>query len=215
MSALSRATCAALLAPALLGACVTNGRFKKEISAVRSEIETERVARTQGDSALRVDLEALRTDLGTLRTEFGAKITAMEEGVKFAFPVNFAYDDASVRDADQPALQRFAQVAQKYYPGSLITVEGFADPAGSARYNLRLSERRAESVRSFLTAQGLDGTQLKSVGYGETRLVAPGAERDQPGAEQNRRVVFVVETRGDVARMTAQAILPEDGTATP
>ena len=213
MSALTRATIAGLLAPALLGACVTNGRFKKEMTAVRGEIETERVARAPGDSALRVDIDALRTDLGTLRTEFGAKITAMEEGVKFAFPVNFAFDDATVRDTDQPALQRFAQVAQKYYPGSVITVEGFADPAGSARYNLNLSSRRAESVRSFLTGQGLDGTQLKAVGYGETRLVAPGAERDEPGAEQNRRVVFVVETRGDVAKMTAQAATPE--TATP
>ena len=201
-----RAALALLLTPALLGACVTNGKFKREMTAVREEIATERTARTSADDALRTDIASLRGEFQTMRTEFGAKITAMEEGLKFALPVNFAFDDASVREQDQAALQRFAQIAQKYYPGSQITVEGFADPAGSARYNMALSQRRAESVRAFLEGQGLGGTQLRAVGYGESRLVAPGAERDEPGAEQNRRVVFVIETNGEAARMTASAI---------
>jgi outer membrane protein OmpA-like peptidoglycan-associated protein len=37
------------------------------------------------------------------------------------------------------------------------------------------------------------------VGYGKTRLVVPGAWGDEPGAEQNRRVVFVIETKGEPA----------------
>lgn len=201
-----RALLSLLLAPALLSACVTKGRFNREIAAVRGEIATERTERTSADDALRADITSLRGELQTMRTEFGAKITAMEEGLKFALPVNFAYDDASVREQDQAALQRFAQIAQKYYPGSQITVEGFADPAGSARYNLALSQRRAESVRAFLESNGMSGAPLKAVGYGETRQVAPGAERDEPGAEQNRRVVFVIETNGEAARMTAAAI---------
>ena len=202
----TRAAMIGVLVPALLGACVTSGRFKREMASVRSEIETERAARAAGDSALQADVASLRTDLGTLRTEFGAKITAMEDGLRFAFPVNFAFDDATVREADQPALQRFARVAQRYYPGSVVTVEGFADPAGSARYNLALSMRRAESVAAYLGGQGLATGQVTTVGYGETRLVAPGAAKDDPGAEQNRRVVFVIETRGDAARMTADAL---------
>ena len=202
----TRRALALVLAPALLGACVTNGKFKREMTAVRGEIAAERTARTSADSALRADIAALRNELQAMRTEFGAKITAMEDGLKFALPVNFAFDDATVREQDQAALQRFARIAQKYYGGSHITVEGFADPAGSARYNLALSQRRAESVRAFLESQGLSGTPLRAVGYGETRLVAPGAERDAPGAEQNRRVVFAIETNGQVARMTAAAI---------
>ena len=206
MNATRRAALALVLAPALLGACVTNGKFKKEMAAVRGEIATERTARESADQALQADLASLRTDLQTMRTEFGAKITAMEDGLKFMLPVNFAYDDASVRQQDQAALQRFAQIAQKYYGGSQITVEGFADPAGSTRYNIALSQRRAESVRAFLEGQGLTAAQLRAVGYGESRLVAPGAERDEPGAEQNRRVVFAIETSGETARMTAAAI---------
>ena len=206
MHSTRRAAMALLLAPAVLGACVTNGKFKREMTAVRGEIASERTARMAADSALQADVAALRNDLQAMRTEFGAKITAMEDGLRFALPVNFAYDDATVREQDQASLQRFAQVAQRYYAGSAITVEGFADPAGTARYNLALSQRRADAVRAFLEGQGLAGTQLKAVGYGESRQVAPGAEGDEPGAEQNRRVVFGIETGGEVARMTASVL---------
>jgi outer membrane protein OmpA-like peptidoglycan-associated protein len=73
-------------------------------------------------------------------------------------------------------------------------------------YNLRLSRERADAVRDFLVTKGLDGSLLKTVGYGKTRLVKPGAEGDAPGAELNRRVTFVVETSGEatVAVLTSR-----------
>ena len=198
---------AAALAVVALSACATKG-------FVRNEVSTERSARVAGDSSitntmnteftnvrgeistLKTDVAALRTDLTALRTEFGAKITAMENGMKFEFPVTFAYDDATVRDEDRASLDRFVQVVNKYYGGSMITVEGFADPAGSPSYNRALSQRRAESVTGYLTQAGITGVTVRSVGLGETRLVVDGAERDMPGAQANRRVVFVVETAG-------------------
>ena len=199
---------AALLGVTVMAGCVTKGTFRREMDARKSELNAEVAARTAADSALAGDIAALRNDMQTLRTEFGARITAMEEGVRFAFPVNFAFDDATVRPEDQAALDRFAQVATKYYGGSVITVEGFADPAGSARYNVDLSRRRAESVRSYLVGKGMTDTQLKTIGYGEARQVVPGAQRDDTGAELNRRVVFVVETKGDstTTRVTASAL---------
>jgi len=194
----------------LLGACATKG-------FVRTQVGDERTARIAADSGLmndvssvrsdvatlKTDVQSLRNDLTALRTEFGAKITAMEEGLKFAFPVTFAFDDATVKETDRAALDRFVAVVNKHYAGSTITVEGFADPAGSPRYNADLSKRRAESVAAYLTQAGLNGANLRTVGYGETRLVAPGAQRDDPGAEANRRVVFVVESRGEAATTTA------------
>ena len=203
-----RSISACLLGVSVMTACVTKGTFRREMDARKSELNAEVAARTAADSALANDISSLRNDLQTLRTEFGARITAMEEGVRFAFPVNFAFDDATVRPEDQAALDRFAQVASKFYAGSVITVEGFADPAGSARYNVDLSRRRAEAVRSYLVGKGMTDTQLKPIGYGESRQVVPGAQRDDTGAELNRRVVFVVETKGDstATRVTASAL---------
>jgi outer membrane protein OmpA-like peptidoglycan-associated protein len=189
-----------------LSACATRG-------ALRRGLEEERNARIaadnaqQGDiAALRIDVTNLRNDLNGLRSEFGAKIAEVSQGLQFAMPVHFAYDDASVRSADMAALDRFASVAAKYYPGSKVTVEGFADPAGSVEYNLDLSQRRANAVRSYVTSRGLDASLVRAVGYGESRLVRPDASRYQPGAELNRRVVFVIETPGEARAATVAAL---------
>ncbi len=202
------------LASSALSACATKG-------FVRTQVETsaaaERAARESADAdinakvstmgndlnavksevaTLKTDVAALRRDLTALRDEFGAKITAMENGMKFAFPVTFAFNDATVREVDHASLDRFAQVVTKYYGGSVVTVEGHADPAGSRAYNLDLSKRRAESVAAYLTMAGLAGVELRTVGMGEDRQVVKGAEKDEPGAQTNRRVVFVVESAG-------------------
>lgn len=183
----------------LLQACATKGALRRGMEEQSAALSTERQERISGDDVLRTDIAAVRTELQTMRTEFGAQITALEEGLRFAMPVNFAFDDATVRQPDLAVLDRFADVAQKYYPGAVITVEGFADPSGSAVYNRALSERRAESVKAYLTSKGMPDTQLRSVGYGESRLVNPGAWGDDAGAEANRRVVFVIETPGAAA----------------
>lgn len=199
MSTTIRMTSACALAMLSLSACATRG-------ALQRGLDEERYARVAADSAQqvqlaaqRVELAALRTDLTGLRTEFGAKISEVAEGLKFALPVHFAYDDATVRTADAAALERFASVVQKHFTGARLTVEGFADPAGSPGYNLALSQRRANTVRDFISARGVDASLVSAVGYGETRLVNRGAERAMPGAELNRRVVFVIETPGNMA----------------
>jgi peptidoglycan-associated lipoprotein len=201
----------ATLAATALSACATKGFVRKNIEAQRvvasGELTSERTARMGADSAIRTDLTAtnaevakvaadlaaLRTELQGLRTEFGAKISAMEGQITFAFPVHFDFDNATVRPVDQVALERFATVASKYYRGAQITVEGFADPAGSAAYNLRLSRNRAEAVRDFIATKGLDSTLVKTVGYGEARLVRKNASNTDVGAELNRRVTFVID----------------------
>jgi peptidoglycan-associated lipoprotein len=188
-------------------ACATKGYVNRKVDQF---VGAERTAREGADSAnardiaaVRTDLTALRGELQTLRTEFGARITAMENSVKFAFPVHFAFGAADVRPEDQAALERFAGVVNKYYGGAEITVAGFADPAGSTRFNLALSRRRAESVRSYIVGKGVSDQLVRTVGYGEARQVRPGAAGDAQGAELNRRVVFVIETPGAGTATTA------------
>jgi peptidoglycan-associated lipoprotein len=223
MRFLGGSTVAVAAAATLLGGCATSGALKRAteqnqsaLAAQRTELTGQltgvRAERAAADSALRAelgmvrgDVQALRTELATLRTDFGAKIAMVQDGLRFAMPVNFAFDATNVRDEDHAALDRFSHVVQQYYPGSKVTIEGFADPAGSARYNMTLSTRRATAVRDYLVAQGLTGSQLMPIGYGKTRLVTPGASHDQPGAEQNRRVVFVIETKAQ----SSVAMAPE------
>lgn len=214
----ARSTQAAMAAALLLtsAACATKGHVRTELDALRAsqaealaaEAETRRNADSEMETRvqqrldqLQQEMQSLRSDLGQLRNEFGVRISAMEDTLKFAMPVHFAFNDATVREADRPVIERLAAVIQRYYPNSAVTIEGFADPAGSTRYNEQLSQRRAEAVRAALESFGLGGPNVNAVGYGETRLVVPNAWGDAPGAEMNRRVVFVVETRDSPMRV--------------
>ena len=196
----------------MLTGCATKGALRRGLDEQRVSLESERAARFAADSAqmeanasTQRDLALLRTDLNGLRSEFGAKIAEVAQGLQFAFPVHFAYDDAAVRSSDMAALDRFASVVQKHYPGAHVTVEGFADPAGSRNYNVMLSQRRAQAVKQYVTGKGVDPSLINAIGYGKTRLVKSTASRDMPGAELNRRVVFVIETPAnpDANRLTA------------
>lgn len=187
-----------------LGACVHPSQYRKDLAETRAQESQEKSDRLAADSSqgmeiagVKNDVAGLRASLDSMRTEFDAKIAEVAQGMKFDMPVTFGFNDATVSDGDHAALDKFAAVAKKYYNGSKITVEGFADPAGTKRYNLVLSQKRADAVRDYLAQQGIDVAELKSVGYGKTRLVNPGASKDAPGAEENRRVVFVIETKSD------------------
>jgi peptidoglycan-associated lipoprotein len=195
-----------------LTACATKGALRRGLDEQRVSLEQERAARLSADSAqaeananTQRELASLRTDLNGLRTEFGAKIAEVAQGLQFAFPVHFAYNDATVRSSDMAALDRFAGVVQRHYPGAHVTVEGFADPAGSQNYNVMLSQRRAQAVKQYVSGKGVDPSLINAIGYGKTRLVRSSASRDMPGAELNRRVVFVIETPAnvDANRLTA------------
>ena len=211
----TRSAAIVLVGTLLAVGCATNGdieSLREEQQAALEEqqaaLEAERADRIAADERLASDLAQLRSDLTALRDEFDAKIAAVEEGLQFAFPIHFEFDEAMVREGDLVALDRFADVINSHYPGTLVTVEGFADPAGPAAYNKSLSQRRAEAVRSHLMDVGIQA-QVRAVGYGEERPVVDGAVKDDPGAELNRRVVFVVESpEGSMRSMSDEGTTP-------
>ena len=72
-----------------------------------------------------------------------------------------------------------------------FTVEGHADPRGSADGNLRLSQGRAESVKRYLVTAGIAEDRLMAEGRGDREPMLP----TQPAAPENRRVTFVTQAR--------------------
>jgi peptidoglycan-associated lipoprotein len=210
MSNRTRLFTAAALVPVLFSAgCATKAQLRRglEAQAAATEaavqaaaneqaraLEAERAERLANDGRLAADMGSLNSDLALLRSDYGVRIAQLEDGLGFAVPVHFAFDQSEVTSEVQPTLEKFAALVQKHYPTSMITIEGFTDPAGSAAYNRSLSQKRADGVRTSLVALGLPEGQLRAVGYGEDRLVVPGAAGQAAGADLNRRVVFVVET---------------------
>ncbi|MCL4784783.1 MAG: OmpA family protein [Bryobacterales bacterium] len=75
-------------------------------------------------------------------------------------------------------------------PGITVQVEGHTDNTGDAAKNQQLSEQRAAAVGNFLVEQGMPASNISSVGYGESRPIAPNNTRE--GRDQNRRVELVL-----------------------
>jgi outer membrane protein OmpA-like peptidoglycan-associated protein len=110
--------------------------------------------------------------------------------------VTFDFDSVAVRPGLHSEIDRIAQIMVKY-PQTEIMVEGHTDSVGAESYNQRLSERRAEAVKSLLVQQGVDPYRVTTFGYGESRPVATNAE--EAGRQLNRRVeirIKPVEAQG-------------------
>jgi OOP family OmpA-OmpF porin len=74
-------------------------------------------------------------------------------------------------------------------PGMQVVVEGNTDSVGSDDYNMKLSRRRAETVRDYMVQKGISASRIDTVAYGETRPVA--SNKTAEGRAQNRRVDIV------------------------
>ncbi len=99
--------------------------------------------------------------------------------------VTFDTDSTVVRPGLYGEINRIAQVMVQY-PETQIIIQGHTDSTGSAEYNQRLSERRAEAVQNLIIQQGVSAYRISSIGYGERQPVASNATA--AGRQMNRRV---------------------------
>jgi outer membrane protein OmpA-like peptidoglycan-associated protein len=79
----------------------------------------------------------------------------------------------------------------KEYPEIKVDINGYTDIIGTTRYNQKLSEARAASVKNALVERGIDTARLKAVGYGKTHFIADN--RTPEGRAENRRIEFKVQ----------------------
>ena len=138
-------------------------------SADRDRLERERIAREAAERA-----RAVAADLAAM--------------------INFDYDQAVVRPADQATLDRKAVILVAN-SGVKIKISGHADERGSDEYNLALGNRRAAAAKRYLEGKGVDGSRIEVVSYGEERPLNPGS--DESAYAQNRRDEFEVTAGGD------------------
>lgn len=121
----------------------------------------------------------------------GCPITLTEK-VVIDLKVEFEFDKAEIKSVYNEHLQKVANFLAAY-PDAEGVIEGHTDSMGSEKYNLKLSQKRADNVRQYLIGNfGVKAERLKAVGYGESRPIADNNTKE--GRQRNRRVIGTIST---------------------
>ena len=164
---------------------------KAQADAARSAAEASQAAAMQADAASQAaalsaqqQADELQRQIATLQarqTDRGLVVTLGD--------VLFASGRADLKDGADRNLNKLVAFLNKY-PDRSVRIEGYTDSVGTEDFNLGLSQRRADSVRSYLVNQGVGSERLTTSGKGEADPVA--GNDSASGRQQNRRVEVVI-----------------------
>jgi outer membrane protein OmpA-like peptidoglycan-associated protein len=138
----------------------------------------------------------------------------LQEATKY---INFEFNKAVLLPSSFPTLKSLAAIMAEY-PDYTLAISGHTDSKGADNYNLRLSDDRAASARTYMLSQGVTAARIVSHGYGETKPIADNTKA--AGQALNRRVEFDLYLTGDpnaseVKYGPAPVIAPEPAKAAP
>ena len=178
-------------------------RARIEAERARLDAERERQAAEAARAAAEAEAQAAREaalaaerDKAELRAQLREQLNVILETRETArglivnlSDVLFDFNKATLRPGAREKLAKVAGIILAH-PGLRMEAEGHADAVGTDDYNQRLSERRAQSVSTFLVEEGIRPETIAAMGFGESRPVATNGTAE--GRQQNRRVELVV-----------------------
>lgn len=165
----------------------------REQQAARLDAQRAQMAAQEADR-LRAEAERERAELrDRLQQQLSVVLETRESArglIVNMSDVLFDLDKATLKPGAREKLAKISGILMAY-PGLQLEVEGHTDSTGTDEYNQRLSERRAQSVQSYLVEQGIAPDDILAVrGFGESKPVA--TNDNSAGRQQNRRVEMVV-----------------------
>jgi outer membrane protein OmpA-like peptidoglycan-associated protein len=121
----------------------------------------------------------------------GIEVTRVGDQIALTMPsgITFAQSSATIQPAFFGPLNDVARTLNEY-PSTAIDIRGHASSEGNRDFNQRLSQQRADAVRSYLVNQGITSARLHSIGMGIDYPVADNST--EAGRQQNRRVEIIL-----------------------
>jgi outer membrane protein OmpA-like peptidoglycan-associated protein len=119
-------------------------------------------------------------------------IVVTKEKIELKQKVHFATNKSTIYPDSFPMLTEVAEVL-KSRPEIKVRIEGHTDSRGTLKHNMTLSEARAESVKAFLVAHGVEAERMEARGFGPTQPIDDN--RTSKGREANRRTEFIITSQ--------------------
>jgi outer membrane protein OmpA-like peptidoglycan-associated protein len=164
-------------------------RLKRENEAQNAASQADLDAAARQTAQLQADKAELRTQL---LSQFNAILQTRDTARGLIVNMSDVLFDTGKYSLRPLAREKLAKVAGivSGHPGLRLDVEGYTDNVGGDDYNQQLSEQRGESVRAYLTDQGMATGSVTARGFGKTQPVASNDTAE--GRQQNRRVELVI-----------------------
>ncbi|MGE5786623.1 MAG: OmpA family protein [Myxococcales bacterium] len=154
-----------------------------QLEARQKELEAERAARADAEKKLGAAMKSLE-EIAKIKEEQRGMVITLDGAVLFAS------GKTALLPIAQSKLDKVAEVLQQQSDDKKIVVEGHTDSVGKDEDNLKLSQSRADAVRTYLVSRGVKAERISAVGKGES---VPIADNNSPeGRANNRRVEIVV-----------------------
>lgn len=178
--------------------------LQKQLEAEKKALAEERAKAEARQAEAMNKLNELQSKLIQVTKDARGIILSMSD-------ILFDVNKASLKADLKTSLAKVAGILSVYQQFN-VSIEGNTDNTGSAEHNMKLSQQRADNVKSFLVEQGIDAGRLTAKGLGMTMPIADNKTKE--GRQKNRRVDLVIQDKAlQNAAPAAEPAAPAEGAA--
>ena len=179
--------------------------LQKQLEAEKKALAEERAKAEARQAEAMNKLNELQSKLIQVTKDARGIILSMSD-------ILFDVNKASLKADLKTSLAKVAGILSVYQQFN-VSIEGNTDNTGSAEHNMKLSQQRADNVKSFLVEQGIDAGRLTAKGLGMTMPIADNKTKE--GRQKNRRVDLVIQDKAlqQNAEPAAEPAAPAEGAA--
>ncbi|WP_394822229.1 OmpA family protein [Pendulispora albinea] len=159
-----------------------------QLANTRQALENERMQREDAERRAR-EANSELSKIASVRSDARGLVISLSGSVLFTS------GKSALLPAAKKRLEQVAHVLNQQDPKAKLRIEGYTDSTGSAAVNERLSQARADTVRSFLVSQGIAADRIEATGMGPSNPIADNTSAE--GRANNRRVEIIVQSSKD------------------
>jgi peptidoglycan-associated lipoprotein len=177
--------------PAITMMACSSGPSEDDLEAERNRVAQEQAQAQQQAQQQAAEARAQAEAAAAEQLQRAKDMIAQEKAsLESQQTVFFDFDRSTIKSEFFPVLRKHAEFLVKNQNQSVV-IEGHTDNRGTPEYNIALGERRAKAVETFLRNEGVRGSQISVVSYGEEKPAVMGTS--EYAFAQNRRAVVVYQ----------------------